>query len=90
MNSIQHVKHQNKMQKYFSTEVSDSVFSHAKQSLQKKEEVAKVVVKQINPFQEIDDRNSLLEKLRNELAVKNDSHQKVLKKATAAPSPLSK
>lgn len=78
------------MQKYFTTEVSDEVFAHAKESLQKKDQTVKQSVKQINPFQEIDDRNMLLEKIRNELALKTDPHQKLIKKNLAKVHPITK
>lgn len=68
------------MQKYFKTEVDESVFAHAKQCLDKKDTVVATVVKPINPYQEIDDRNAVLESVRQQLAVKTDSRQKLIKK----------
>jgi hypothetical protein len=71
------------MQKYFKTEVPDTVFAHAKSSLENKEQIVKEPVKQMNPFQEIDDRNNLLETIRQQLAAKSDGTQKLIKKPVA-------
>lgn len=68
------------MQKYFTTEINDAVFQSAKIALEKKETIVPTVIKPPNPYEEIDQRNAILEQARNQLATKSDSKQKLIQK----------